>query len=125
MEFGEKLKKLRAENNMTQKELAEKIGVKRGTIGSYETQGKKPRYKTLKKIAQVLNCSINYLLDTPNDFNQKDTDSDFDFQKYITKINERRELQLLLKEVDKLDSNSVYRIIELLKIIDDEVKNRN
>ncbi|MTI59565.1 MAG: helix-turn-helix transcriptional regulator [Firmicutes bacterium] len=125
MEFGEKLKKLRAENNMTQKELAEKIGVKRGTVGSYETQGKKPRYKTLKKIAQVLNCSINYLLDSPNDFNQKNIDSNFDLQKYITKINERRDLQLLLQEVDKLNSNSVYRIIELLKIIDDEVKNRN
>lgn len=125
MEFGEKLKKLRAENNMTQKELAEKIGVKRGTVGSYETQGKKPRYKTLKKIAQVLNCSINYLLDSPNDFNQKNIDSNFDLQKYITKINERKDLQLLLQEVDKLNSNSVYRIIELLKIIDDEVKNRN
>ncbi|AZO96371.1 helix-turn-helix transcriptional regulator [Halocella sp. SP3-1] len=125
MKLGEKLKKLRIENKMTQEDLAKKIGVSRGTVAGYETQDKNPKYKTLKKIASVLNCSIDYLLDNPSTLVEENKNSNFDLQKYITKINERRDLQLLLQEVDKLNSNSVYRIIELLKIIDDEVKNRN
>ncbi|QTL99139.1 helix-turn-helix domain-containing protein [Iocasia frigidifontis] len=125
MKLGEKLKKLRIENKMTQEDLAKKIGVSRGTVAGYETQDKNPKYKTLKKIASVLNCSIDYLLNNPSTLVEENKNSNFDLQKYITKINERRDLQLLLQEVDKLNSNSVYRIIELLKIIDDEVKNRN
>lgn len=38
--FGDKLRELRLEKHMTQKELADKIGLVKGTISAYE-QGKK------------------------------------------------------------------------------------
>ena len=52
------LKLLRMKKNLTQKELAEKVGVKHMTISYYETGYRFPRGGTLKKLAEALECEI-------------------------------------------------------------------
>lgn len=47
---------------MTQQELADKIGVSRGTIGMYEIGKRDPDTNTLIKIAQTFNVTTDYLL---------------------------------------------------------------
>lgn len=63
MTFGEKVGELRRQQGLTQKELADKIGVSLRTITNYETGGRYPKQrKTYRKIADILEVDINYLL---------------------------------------------------------------
>lgn len=62
MSFGNILKKLRQDNNLTQEELAKKINTSRSNIANYENDKNMPSVDILEKISQVFNCSIDYLL---------------------------------------------------------------
>ncbi len=61
MTFGEKIKKLRTDANLTQKDLAEKLNVSFQTVSKYENDTNEPDLQTIKKLAQLFNCSIDYL----------------------------------------------------------------
>lgn len=62
VEFGERLRRLRKERNLTQKQLATKIGVKNSVISFYEVGDRMPSPEVLKKLACVLHTSCDYLL---------------------------------------------------------------
>lgn len=59
---GEKIKDRRITMNMTQKDLADRVGTTMRTISSYEAAGSKPRGLNLRKLCTVLNVSESYLL---------------------------------------------------------------
>ena len=63
MTFGEKLKNMRLAQNLSQIELAEKAGITERSIYSYEQTGTFPRTAVLKKLADALSVSVNFLLD--------------------------------------------------------------
>jgi len=56
------LANLRKELNMSQAELAEKLGVSQQTISKYERGTREPDNETLAKLAEIFDCSIDYLL---------------------------------------------------------------
>ena len=58
----EKLLKMRKIKGLSQIELAEKIGVKSNTISQYESGKRNPNFKILKKLAKVLNCTVDELI---------------------------------------------------------------
>ena len=61
--FGERLRKLRKEHDLTQGDLAEHIGVVASAIGKYErVENSYPSVEALIKIADFFNVSIDYLL---------------------------------------------------------------
>ncbi len=60
--FGERVKKLRTENNLTQKQLSEKFNLNRTAVADWETRGKEPSYSTLMDIAKFFNVTTDYLL---------------------------------------------------------------
>ena len=49
MSFSEKVKAVRAELMLTQKELAEELGVSFATVNRWESQGIEPQFLTMKK----------------------------------------------------------------------------
>lgn len=53
----EKIKQIRKEKGMTQKELAEKMGVTYTVISGYERGKRKPKIETIIRIANALNVS--------------------------------------------------------------------
>jgi transcriptional regulator with XRE-family HTH domain len=63
MTFGEKLLNARITLNLSQTELAEKVGVSERSIYSYEQTGTLPRTSVLKRLADALNVSVSYLMD--------------------------------------------------------------
>ncbi len=63
MSFGEKLKQLRKREHLTQKQLAERIGVAKSIISYYESGHRYPSYDVLVKIARVFHVTTDYLLD--------------------------------------------------------------
>ncbi len=63
MTLGEKLKEARKQASLSQEQLAEKLGVSRSAVAKWETGNGIPDVGNLKVIAQLLNVSIDYLLD--------------------------------------------------------------
>lgn len=57
------IKQIRESKGMTQKELAEAVGIKQVNISQYENGTKKPKLERLKKITNVLNVSYLDLID--------------------------------------------------------------
>lgn len=55
--------KYRKEKGWTQRELAERLGVRSSTITQYETGVRKPDIVTLKKLAKILDCTTDQLLE--------------------------------------------------------------
>lgn len=62
MSFGNILKKIRIENNLTQEELAKKITTSRSNIANYENDKNMPSIDILEKLSKIFGCSIDYLL---------------------------------------------------------------
>lgn len=62
VDFGNTLKTLRLRKNMTQAQLARKLGLTRSVISAYETNLRLPSYDVLIHIAQIFNVSTDYLL---------------------------------------------------------------
>lgn len=62
VDFGRKLRELRKQKNLTQKELASLIGVKNSIISFYEVGERMPSPEILIKLAGVLHVTSDYLL---------------------------------------------------------------
>lgn len=62
MTFGEKLSMLRREQNYTQEQLAELLGVSRQSVSKWESDVAYPETDKLIKIGNLFDCSMDYLL---------------------------------------------------------------
>lgn len=67
MNLGKKIAALRKKNNLSQEELAEKVGVARQTISKWEIGDTTPDINQVKIISKIFNISIDELVD--NDIN--------------------------------------------------------
>ena len=63
MDFGQRLKSLRVERNLTQQNLGDAVGVSTVTIRAWERNTKKPAMDALLSLGRVLNISMDTLLD--------------------------------------------------------------
>ncbi len=60
--FSEKLKALRTAKKMSQKDLADKVGVAKSVVSFYESGDRFPSYDVLIKISRIFNVTTDYLL---------------------------------------------------------------
>lgn len=123
MTVGERLRALRKEAGLTQKELGSKLGISASMIGQYETNVRNPKYETLKKFASVLNVNISEfvdlgdispslnsmlpLLDTVKDIIQKSPDPDGKIRFSSSECEQIKSLSLLIEKFPQEMENSV------------------
>ena len=62
VEFGERLKVLRKEKRLTQKQLAAMIGVQHSVISFYEVGDRIPSVEVVIKLSSALHVTTDYLL---------------------------------------------------------------
>ncbi|MBD1373781.1 helix-turn-helix domain-containing protein [Hazenella sp. IB182357] len=60
--FGYRLRELREEKGWEQRELKDIIGVSQSTLSEYENGKKVPRPDKLKKITEIFDVSVDYML---------------------------------------------------------------
>ena len=65
--FAQRLKQLRAENKITQVQLAEKLGVSKGTVAMWETDKRNPSFEVLDALSGIFDRRIDYLLGYSDD----------------------------------------------------------
>ena len=63
MTFGEKIKEARKAAGLSQEQFAEKMSVSRSAIAKWESDKGMPDVNNLKMMAQLLDVSLDYLLD--------------------------------------------------------------
>ena len=76
--FQERLKSMRLEAKLTQKELAEKLKIGQNTYSYWEKGIRKPVGENLNKLANFYNVSTDYLLGNSNIKDQKQFDEDLE-----------------------------------------------
>lgn len=62
MNMGEKLKSLRIAKKLTQKQVADRIGLAISAVSSYESGTRYPSYDVLIKLATMFHVSTDYLI---------------------------------------------------------------
>lgn len=67
MKFGDRLKSIRLENDMTQEEIGNLLNKSKNNISQYETGKREPDLETLKIISNYFKVSLDYLLGNTDD----------------------------------------------------------
>lgn len=66
MDFGKRLKELRTQAGLTQKQLATQIGTSKSVVSFYENQERIPSPTVLVQLAAVFHVSTDFLLVVDN-----------------------------------------------------------
>lgn len=106
--FGERLKTLREERELSQRELAEVIGISKGAVYYYESDGRAPDIVTLEKLSDYFGVSADYLLGRTNARTQK-----IKLKSVCDKVGLSDKSVLMLARLKK-KNNSRLRVINLL-----------
>ena len=62
MSFGENFKKCRKEINLSQKDVAKKLGICQSNISDWENDVSRPEYEKLIQLAEIYNVTLYQLL---------------------------------------------------------------
>ena len=91
MNFGKSFKFYRQKAGLTQKEAADKIGVKDYQLGNYETNRSQPSLEILKKMSKVYLVSIDKMLGNnihANKFASENPEDDYvDMEELLRNLN--------------------------------------
>ena len=86
-----KIKELRSEKGVTQKELAKIIGTTQATISDWEVEKVEPSIYWLSKLATVFDVSVDYLIGREDDFGvihseNKETEQNSELERKILAV---------------------------------------
>ncbi|MFV3012012.1 helix-turn-helix domain-containing protein [Clostridium botulinum] len=90
--FGDRLKELREEKEMTQEELGKFLNVSRQTISGYEAGAIEPSISNLVKLADIFNISLDYLLGRTK-------------ERYNLNLKDKKNKELLLDLIKVIDKH--------------------
>ena len=108
MKFGENLKLIRKNKNMSQEELAEKVNVTRQSVSKWENGEAYPEMNNILELCKIFNCKINDLVHTDmSDI----TSLDEEIVMKVVKFNEKKQNQV------KTLSNVISLIGSIGKIV--------
>lgn len=93
MTIGDKLSKLRKQNNYTQEQLADILGVSRQAISKWESNASYPETEKLIQLSNMYHCSLDYLLRDEmesDDFNKNGKSVNLEKHFYYEKTSEKK-----------------------------------
>lgn len=117
--ISQRIKSARKAKKLTQEQLATKVQTTKGTISNYENGHSSPSNEMIILLADVLDCTADYLLgrtDTP-----EPTPLDPDEAAFQAFAN-NPELNTFYKELPESDEEAVERLREIWEIIKKDFK---
>ena len=121
--FAQRLKQLRAENQMTQVQLAEKLGVSKGTVAMWETDKRSPSFEMLAEMTNLFDRRMDYILGYSDDASSpKPTEEDIDQMGWWAAEESFYETIMAYLRLDEYGKNAVEALInnELQRCRDQE-----
>lgn len=116
--FVENLKKLRKEKKLSQKEVADAIGVARSTYTQYELGDSQPAYEILKKLAEFFDVSVDYLLGIDH-LRNRPSDAE-KFEENIKKLDPKR--VILFNDFANMDEEDFEQLVQFAKFLKNKRK---
>lgn len=106
MKFSKSLKNIRKKNNVSQEDLAEKLGVSRQTVSSWENDKSYPDIASIVKISEIFKVSLDELLKGYKNLKKEDLSKikTITFGKLTDKEIENTEdyIEELIKKIDSI-----------------------
>ena len=121
--LAQRLKQLRAENQMTQVQLAEKLGVSKGTVAMWETDKRSPSFDALADLSEMFDRRIDYILGYSDDpSSPKPTDEEMNQMELWAAEDCFHETIMAYLRLDEYGKNAVEALInnELQRCRDQE-----
>ena len=112
-----RLKEIRKIKGLTQKQVAEHIGITQNAYSYWETGRNKIDNESLKKLADFFGVSVDYLLGRDT-IEGSGENVDPEVLEYIEELKKRDDLQMLIvaaRDVTKEDIEKAIKIIQALK----------
>ncbi|MBO5138346.1 MAG: helix-turn-helix transcriptional regulator [Bacilli bacterium] len=112
MRFCDKLPKLRKENNLSQEQLADKLGVSRQAVSKWESGASYPDMDKIMSLCKILNCSLDQLIDDgamKDQINGQPKENKFNINLYLKEM-----LDFITKTANMFWS---MRLVEKIKCI--------
>ena len=100
--FGQRLKELREEKGLLNKELAKEINVEPATITNWEKGNRSPREDILIKIADYFDCSLDYLLGRTDNKTSKIITGNFNNNTVEVEVDKSYPYDLTPDDVEKM-----------------------
>lgn len=118
--FAKRLREVREDLNLMQKEMAQKLNMPITTYNGYETGKRSPSLEILRNISDILDVSIDYLLGKSN---KKSSLTNIELLeiKNISKNDEISELVKKLYELDPKTQKKVKKMIDAFVDDDDDM----
>ena len=115
MTFGEKLKEARKKSGLSQEQLAEKLSVSRSAVAKWETDKGMPDVNNLRTMAQLLDTSVDYLLDEDEkiSFNEVKEPINLDEYEKTGKCRDKKDAVVLSKYSN---ADAIYPLIRTKKM---------
>ena len=116
----ERLKQLRTEKGLYQKDIATYLGVDRTTYVKYENGSSEPSNEILSKLADYFGVTTDYLLgrEEKSPVSPAVTTEDAELIEYLEELKTRPEMRMLFSlssKATKEDVEDAVRIIEALR----------
>ena len=126
--IANKVYEFRVLKKMSQKDLADKIGVSKQTIFVMEKGNYVPSLLLAFRIAEYFNVSVDYILGkseirNPYESHARIKDSiedDPELLEFWEVLKEREDLQLMFKQTKQMSPKDIRQIIKIIKAIEDE-----
>lgn len=109
MNFKENLKKIRKENNLSQEQIAERLGVSRQSVSKWESGQAYPEMDKMLQLCEMFNLNIDDLLNQNINEVRKNKQSKININKYIDDF-----LEYVTKTIDMFSSMKVKQKIKCL-----------
>ena len=113
-EFGNRLKQIRIDRNMSQDDMAKLLGTSKQVISRYETGQRSPKITVAYEYAQRLNVSLSYILGgSPNSDKKQPTINNDDELWKLLSTNETK--LMLARWISELNDEQLQIVEDLLK----------
>lgn len=121
MSLGRRIQDLRKAKNITQRELAEKIGKGVSTVQKYEIDVITPPIDVISRIAEALETEINELLNVKKEFEYITLELT-QAQNYVKSLNEIEQRNEMLDKYDNMNVSGQTKVCEYVNDIYDKFK---
>ena len=113
MKFADNLKKIRKRRNISQEQLAEKVGVSRQSVSKWETSEAYPEMNNILELCKIFKCNISDLV------NDKMVDIDsLDEEVKMSVVKFKKEKQSQMKGISKVLSLIGKITAIVLRVVD-------
>ena len=112
--FAQRLKELRNERNLTQYELANRMGYSRGLISNYEQGVRQPDHNRLREFSKFFDVSIDFLLGNEKKY--------ISGEETILKIKDALIEMEICQPTGELSDSQINELVYLIQINADKLK---